>query len=138
MARLVASVRDAAMQRLWDALAAMVSPAQPRILELLLEVPDGARISDLERLRKGPTALSGKGMVTALERVAEVVGLGLGPVDLHGVPQRRVVELARWGMAGKAPALRRHPYSRKLATLLARSSIWRPRPPTTPWSCSTF
>ena len=30
-----------------------------------------------------------------------------------------LVELARWGMAGKAPALRRHPYSRKLATLLA-------------------
>ena len=43
LARLVASVRDAAMQRLWDALAAMVSPAQARMLELLLEVPDGAR-----------------------------------------------------------------------------------------------
>lgn len=30
-----------------------------------------------------------------------------------------MIELARYGMAGKAPALRRHPYARRLATLLA-------------------
>ncbi len=117
--RLVAWVRDAATQRLWDVLAAMVTPTQARMLELLLEVPDGARISDLERLRKGPTTLSGKAMVAALDRVAELAALGFGSVELEAVPQRRVVELARWGLAGKAPALRRHPYSRKLATLLA-------------------
>lgn len=58
-------------------------------------------------------------MVAALERVAEVAGLGFDSVRLDAVPQRRVVELARWGMAGKAPALQRHPRSRKLATLLA-------------------
>ena len=51
-------------------------------------------------------------MIKALDRVAEVAGFGLGPLDLHAVPQRRVVELARWGMAGKATALRRHPYSK--------------------------
>ncbi len=38
LARLVASVRDAPTRRLWDALAAMVSPVQARMLELLLEV----------------------------------------------------------------------------------------------------
>ena len=119
LTRLVASVRDVAMQRLWDVLAAMVTPAQARMLERLLEVPDEARTSDLERLRNGPTTPSGKGMVAALERVAEVAGLGLGAVATDSVPQRRLVELARWGMAGKAPALRRHRYSRKLATLLA-------------------
>lgn len=57
-------------------------------------------------------------MVAALERVAEVAGLGFDSIKLDAVPQRRVVELARWGMVGKAPALRRHPRSRKLATLL--------------------
>jgi hypothetical protein len=96
-----------------------VTPAQARKLELLLEVPDGVRTSDLERLRKGPTSVSGKGMVAALDRVAELAALGFGSLSLDAVPQRRVVELARWGMAGKAPALRRHRYSRKLATLLA-------------------
>lgn len=99
--------------------AAMLTPEQARALDLLLDVPDGARSSDLDRLRKGPTMTSGKAMVAALDRVAELAALGLGSLRLDAVPQRRVVELARWGMAGKAPALRRHPYSRRLATLLA-------------------
>lgn len=119
LSRLVARVREAAMQRLWDTMASLVTPAQARKLELLLEVRDGVRTSDLERLRKGPTSVSGKGMVAALDRVAELAALGFGSLSLDAVPQRRVVELARWGMAGKAPALRRHRYSRKLATLLA-------------------
>ena len=82
-------------------------------------MPDGARTSDLERLRTGPTTVSGKAMVAALDRVAELAALGLGCLDLDAVPHRRVVELARWGMAGKAPALRRHRSSRRLATLAA-------------------
>jgi len=51
------------MQRLWDVLAAVVTPAQARMLELLLEVPDGARFSDLERLRNGPRTRSGKAII---------------------------------------------------------------------------
>ncbi len=117
--RLVGGVRDAAMQRLWDVLAALVTREQERRLERLLIVPDGSRVSDLERLRTSPTTVSGKSLVAALERVAELAALGFGSLDLSGVPQRRVVELARWGMAGKAPALRRHPRARRLATLLA-------------------
>ena len=35
------------------------------------------------------------------------------------IPQRRVVALARYGMAAKATALRRHPEPRRLATLVA-------------------
>ncbi len=58
-------------------------------------------------------------MAAALDRVGELASLGFGAFGLDGVPQRRLVELARWGMAGKAPALRRLSYSRKLATLLA-------------------
>jgi len=68
--RLVTRVRDAVTQRLWDVLAAMVTPAQARMLERLLEVPDGARVSELERLRRGPTVPSGKAMVAALERAS--------------------------------------------------------------------
>jgi hypothetical protein len=116
--RLVGGVRDEVTQRLWDVLAALLTTKQARLLERLLIVAD-SRISDLERLRTGPTTISGKSMVAALERVVELAGLGFGSLDLSGVPRRRVVELARWGMAGKAPALRRHPRARRLATLLA-------------------
>ncbi len=122
LTRLVAGVREATTQRLWDTLAAKVGPAQARLLDGLLEVPSGARLSDLERLRYGPTSVSGKGMTAALARVGEVAGLGLADVAIDDVPQRRLVELARWGMAAKAPALRRHPHKRRLATLLATAS----------------
>lgn len=83
------------MQRLWDVLAGLLTARQARMLKALLEVPVGTRRSDLERLRKGITTVSGKGMVAALDRVAEVAGLGPGAVALDGVPQRRIVELAR-------------------------------------------
>lgn len=112
--RLVGGVRDEVTQRLWDVLAALLTTRQARLLERLLIVAD-SRISDLERLRTGPTTISGKSMVAALERVVELAGLGFGSLDLSGVPRRRVVEIARWGMAGKAPALRRHPRARRLA-----------------------
>jgi len=107
------------MQRLWDTLSGLLTAQQAGALEFLLEVPEGARTSDLERLRRAPTRVSGKAMVAALDRVSEIRGLGVGGIDLGAVPRRRVVELARYGMTGKAPALRRHPYARRLATLLA-------------------
>ena len=54
--RLVGRVRDEAMQRLWDVLAALVSSRQARLLKRPLVVSDGSRVSDLERLRTGPTS----------------------------------------------------------------------------------
>jgi hypothetical protein len=119
LARLVARVRDEVLERLWATLAAMPTDQQARQLEVLLEVPEGSRTSDLERLRTGPTTVSGKALTAALGRAAEIAALGLGDADLSCVPRRRVVELARYGMAGKAPALRRRPDQRRLATLLA-------------------
>src|SRR5205807_1369570 len=115
LVRLVGRVRQEAQQRFWDTLAGLPTPSQARQLEGLLDVPRGSRISDLDRLRKGPVTASGKSMVTALDRVAEIAGLGLGSFNLGAVPRRRLVELARYGMAGKAPLLRRHPQARKLA-----------------------
>jgi hypothetical protein len=119
IARLVGRVGEEATQRFWDTLAAVPTPVQARRLEGILEVPPGSRVSDLDRLRKGPVTASGRSMAAALERVAEIAGLGFGGLDLAAVPRRRVVELARYGMAGKANLLRRHPRNRKLATLLA-------------------
>ncbi|MEU7748077.1 DUF4158 domain-containing protein [Nonomuraea sp. NPDC049158] len=60
LARLVARVRDEATDRLHDALRGVLSPRQRVILEMLLEVSEGRRASDLERWRKGPAAPSGR------------------------------------------------------------------------------
>ncbi len=119
LARLVARVRDGAEARLWDTLSGLLTADQSRLLEGLLEVPAAARFSPLEGWRRGPSKATGAAMVLALDRAAEVAGLRMGELDLAAVPHRRMVELARYGVAAKAPALRRHPQARRLATLLA-------------------
>src|SRR5450755_3399272 len=119
LARIVARERDAATVRVWTEIAQCATAGQARSLPRLLDVRDGARQSELDRIRQAETAVSGVGMVRALTRVSEISAVGLGELDLSGVPQRRVVALARYGMAATATALRRHPEPRRLATLVA-------------------
>ena len=59
LARLVASVRDEAAQRLWETLYDLMTAEQHRVLDALLEVPGTARTCEFDRLRKGPTRAVG-------------------------------------------------------------------------------
>ena len=77
------------------------------------------RRSQLDLWRRGERSTTGRGMVLAPDRVAEIAGLGMREADIASVPTRRVIELARYGIAAKALKLGRHPYRRKIATLLA-------------------
>ncbi len=119
LARLVAAVREAANQRLWGTLYGLLSTGQRAVLDSLLSVPPGARVSELDRLRRGPVRISGPQMKWALERAEEIAAFGMGEVDVSGIPPRRLAELSRYGVDGKASLLRRHGDSRRLATLLA-------------------
>jgi hypothetical protein len=120
LARLVARVRDEATEDLYATLAGLPGPHQRVGLEQLVVVPDGARYSDLERWRKGPSKPSGRNLERALNRAAEIAGVGVGALGLDAhVPHRRVVDLARYGMSARAQALRRHGTERRLATLVA-------------------
>jgi TnpA family transposase len=119
LVELVATVRQAAEDRLYDTLATSVTAGQARSLETILEVPEGRRRSQLDLWRRGERSTTGRGMVLALDRVAEIAGLRMREADIASVPTRRVIELARYGIAAKAPKLGRHPYRRKIATLLA-------------------
>ncbi len=122
LTRLVASTREKSTERLWGTLSALLDPAQAARLDEVLEVADDGRVSTLERLRKGPRRVSGQQMRVSLERVAEIENLGFAGFDTSAVPPRRVLELARYGLSGKATLLRRHPRDRRLATLLAAVS----------------
>ncbi|GGV00544.1 hypothetical protein GCM10010211_79780 [Streptomyces albospinus] len=62
LARLVASVREAANQRLWDTLYGLLNIGQRAVLDSLLVVPAGQRVSELDRLRRGPVRVSGPQM----------------------------------------------------------------------------
>ena len=119
LARLVASVREAANQRLWDTLHGLLGTGQRAVLDSLLTLPPGARVSELDRLRRGPVRISGPQMKWALERAEEIADLGMGELDVSAIPPRRLAELSRYGVDGKASLLRRHGDSRRLATLLA-------------------
>jgi len=119
MARLVAEVRAAAVERLWSSLYGLAGDPLRRRLDGLLVVPEGARVSELERLRVGPTKLSAAEMTRSLARLAAVQDLGVGGLDLTVVPAGRLAALARYGMAAPAGALRQMTVTRRTATLLA-------------------
>jgi tetratricopeptide (TPR) repeat protein len=119
LARLVARTREEATGRLWEALAGLLSDEQALALDQLLEVPDGARSSNLDRWRTGPVKPSGKSLERALTRAAEAQAMGFRASGLEAVVPRRRTGVGRYGIAAKAPLLRRHPAARRHATLLA-------------------
>lgn len=76
LARLVAGHRDRAAAQRHASLHQAALDADP-------ELPN--RLSELERLRRGPTRVSGRSMTEALHRVSELAGLGAGGGGcLHG------------------------------------------------------
>lgn len=119
MARLVSEVQTAATERLWSTLYGLADDQLRRHLDGLLVVPEGARVSELERLRTGPARLSAAEMTRSLDRLSAVRDLGTGTLDVSTVPAGRLAALARYGMAAYAPALRQMTVTRRTATLLA-------------------
>ncbi|MGW3368511.1 Tn3 family transposase [Streptosporangium canum] len=120
--RLVGSVRERADVRMYTVVAKQVrraDPGLPGALSDLLVVPEGSRVSELEKLRQAPKRTSGTEMVRALQRVDNLAGFGLGRVAVSKVPVRRMKTLAKYGAGSKAPALDRLVEPRRTATLLA-------------------
>ncbi|GAA3618266.1 hypothetical protein GCM10022419_124770 [Nonomuraea rosea] len=92
LARLVTHVRDETTRRLWGVLEGLLTVGQRYVLDQLLEVLPGSRVSDLERWRKGSVPRgSGPTIIKALDQVAEVMGLGMSELGAdHLVPPRRL------------------------------------------------
>jgi hypothetical protein len=89
--RLVGSVRERADDRMYAVVARQTERAGvglPRALAELLVVPDGTRVSELERLRQVPKRQSRTEMVRALRRVDDLARLELGRVQVGKVPVR--------------------------------------------------
>lgn len=99
--------------------AAQADAGLPGRLVGLLDVPDGSRVSEMERLRRSPVRASAPQMVRSLDRASELLAVGAGKADLAGVPTNRVEALARYGLGTKAPTLRGLTEPRRTATLLA-------------------
>ncbi|MGY3064199.1 TnpA family transposase [Streptomyces sp. TE3672] len=122
LARQVSEVRAVAEKRLHATVARAAHRADaalPGELVRLLEVPDGARVSELERLRRPPTRTTGTAMARALDRVNEISAFQLGRVNLTRVPVNRLTTLARYGLASKAQTLERSAEPKRTALLTA-------------------
>ena len=119
LTRLVARVREQATQRLFTTLAEVPNEAQRALLDELLDVEPGGRVSRWERWRTGPVKASAPGMAAVLALVGEVATSGLCGLDVSVVPRRRLDELARYGMAARAGQLKKHPPARRYATVVA-------------------
>ncbi len=104
----------------------VVPPQTSGSLLRLLEIPDPAkqRVSELERLRKGLFRPSSKGLIGALNRVADLIAVGAGTLDVSTVPPRRLLGLATHGISGKTALLRRmEPREHRLAVLVATALV---------------
>lgn len=128
LTRLVNAVRAAAAERMHAVLVAAAAQADPMLAGRLrgaLEVPPGARFSEVEQRRRAPTRVSGPGLVRALDRAGELAGLGVRAVDCSAVPPNRMAALARHGLVGKAAAL--------AGLAEPRRTGWRPSGSRTAW-----
>jgi hypothetical protein len=122
LARQVSEARAVAARRLHTTVNRAVRRADPGLgpaLVALLDVSAGARLSDLERLRRPPTRSTGTAMARALERVGEISAFGLGRVDLSQVPVTRLATLARFGLISEAQAIERTPEPKRTALVTA-------------------
>lgn len=122
LARQVSEARTVAERRLYEAVARAAHRADPQLapaLAELLAVPEGKRVSELERLRTPPTKSTGTAMVRAMERVEEISAFALGRVNLSRVPVNRLSTPARYGQLSKAQTIERAPEPRRTALLTA-------------------
>jgi len=119
LVRAVGAVRERATRRFHARLCAIPPPGMAEALEGLLVVPEGKRRSGLDRLRRPPFAPKISGLLQALDRLAEVRALGVGDLDLSGLPVRRVAALARYGEDAWATQLADLAPRRRVATLVA-------------------
>ena len=109
LAGLVAQVRDDANQRLWETLHNLLRAGQRALLDSLTKVPEGERVSQLEKWRKGPVKASGRTMEKALDRVSQIRGPGFGGRLMAPPPRPRFGgEHHVWFCPG-SPARRRRP-----------------------------
>ncbi|MEZ6104224.1 MAG: Tn3 family transposase [Pirellulaceae bacterium] len=124
LARIVSRVRDRASARVWRILSKQPSAEQRSRLERLLLVEEGNRLSELDRLRKSPTRVSGPSLVAALERLDEIRELGMGSLNLERIPTSRITALARHAASTWSQRIQNMATDRRIATLVAFAHVF--------------
>ncbi|MFI5304985.1 MAG: Tn3 family transposase [Nitrospiria bacterium] len=124
LTKLIARIRERASARLWSCLAKLPSVEQRSRLDALLIVPEGTRISSLDRLRRAPTRISSPSMTDALNRLVEIRSLGGRQIEIGRIPPGRLKVLARYAAAAWAANIARMPADRRIASLISFAHVY--------------
>ncbi|MCK9868833.1 DUF4158 domain-containing protein [Nocardiopsis dassonvillei] len=95
LSRLVSGVRKAENALLHQVVAKRIPHPVRAEPGTLLQIPDQARFSELERLRTEPDRVSSPGLVQALDRTSQIAGIGAGKVQVDDVPQATLLATVR-------------------------------------------
>ncbi|NJM41790.1 MAG: DUF4158 domain-containing protein [Anaerolineae bacterium] len=118
--RVIASVHDITMQRLWSELAEIAKRegCSARLLALLEVSPETGR-TVLDEIQRAPTRQSSTGMDDSEQRVTRFKKIGLSTLDLSTFPAARLRQMADYAVLSKHSQMVALQAIRKLATLLA-------------------
>lgn len=119
LTRLISQIREKSADRLWSRLSGLVSDAQNAQLEELLLVPEGARNSRFDQLRKGPVAISGQAFNQAVARYLKLKAYGMQSIDFTGIPPVRFNTLAQYADIISVYKIARMSPARRTAMLVA-------------------
>ena len=119
LAQLVVQVRERVATRLYRELNRRLTQEQRTGLENLVIIPDGERLTPLERLRTPPTRTTSTGLMAALERIEAIRAVGVSGVVLTDIPDVRLTSLSRHALIAWSQHLAKLSTPRRSATLLA-------------------
>jgi hypothetical protein len=119
LARLIARIRERVATRLWQAIGRRLAPDHQATLATLLTIPENARMTVREQLRRGASGTSSVSMVRALKRVETIRAMGMRAMDVSAIPPARLDALARYAVLSSASTITRMPPDRRIATLFA-------------------
>ena len=124
--RFVVRLRSRVETKIWRLLGRGITSEQRKRLEYLLTVPEGSRGSWLDKLRSGPTRVSGPAVRAGIDRLKSVRELGITLPAAARIPESRIAALARFANRAKVtlitrmPPLAAWPHWRLLSTALKR------------------
>ncbi len=123
LTRLISEIREKSAGRLWARLSGLASGEQCSLLDELLQVPDGVRISRFDQLRKGPVAISGPAFNQAVSRYLKLKAFVMQYLDFTGIPPVCFNALARYADMISVYKIARMPPARRTAIMLVAFDV---------------
>ena len=111
--RFVVRLRSRVEIKVWRLLGRGIMSEQRKRLEYLLTVPEGSRGSWLDKLRSGPTRVSGLAVRAGIDRLNSVRELGITLPAEARIPESRIAALARFANRAKVTLITRMPPARR-------------------------